>query len=307
MKNKILLCLLTSFILLGINVFAAEHIYDTSSVECSVTGELRESGYIGYNSKPAFSLNAEDGKVIWKMRLQEAVYYNVYVWKTLSEDACADAMVSYTSETQQKVEIPFNMQEGNAGWQLIGCYNMMGAGGTLEIYGTSGEMLISAIKFEEVGAEYAIVSKLSNADKSAVVLKVDGSSAIVGGAKKPVPDAVPTVINGRTLVPVRFITESIGAEVVWDEASRSATVTSDGKTIVFSLEKTEYTVDGITKQLDQPPLTINDRMMLPLRALSEEIGRKVFWDDSGLIVISKEDVSGLLDKAGVEDLIKVLK
>jgi len=115
------------------------------------------------------------------------------------------------------------------------------------------------------------------------------------------------VINGRTLVPVRFITESIGADVVWDEASRSATVTSEGKTIVFTLDKAEYTADGEIKQLDQPPMTINDRMMLPLRALSEEIGRKVFWDDSGLIVISKEDVSGLLDKTGVSDLIKVLE
>ena len=307
MKNRILLCLITAFIILSINVFAAEHVYDTASSECSITGELRESGYLGYNSKPAFSLNAEDGKVTWKMRLQETVYYNVYVWKTLSETACDNAMVSYTSETQQKVEIPFNMQEGNAGWQLIGCYNMMGAGGTLEIYGTSGEMLVSAIKFEEAGKEYATVSRLSGADSGAVALRVNGGAAIVGGAKKPVPDAVPTVINGRTLVPVRFITESIGADVVWDEASRSATVTSEGKTIVFTLDKADYTADGEIKQLDQPPMTINDRMMLPLRALSEEIGRKVFWDDSGLIVISKEDVSGLLDKTGVSDLIKVLE
>ena len=307
MKSRIISVLIAFIAVLSINVFAAESIYDTSSSECSIIGELKESEYIGYNAKPAFSLNAEDGKATWKVKLQEAVYYNIYVWKTLNETACQDAVVTYTSETQQKVEIPFNMQEGNAGWQLIGCYNMMGAGGTLEIYGTSGEMLISAIKFEEAGKEYATISRLSGADSGAVALRVNGGVAIVGGAKKPVPDAVPTVINGRTLVPVRFITESIGADVVWDEASRSATVTSEGKTIVFTLDKIEYTSNGEVKQLDQSPMTINDRMMLPLRALSEEIGKKVFWDDSGLIVISKEDVSSLLDKDGISDLIKVLE
>lgn len=307
MKSKILSVLIMVIAALSINVLAAENIYTTSSAECTITGEVKESEYIGYKSLPAFSLNAEDGKVTWKIRLQETVYYYVYVWKTLSEDACKDAVVTYTSETQQKVEIPFNMQEGNAGWQHIGCYNMMGAGGTLEIYGQSGEMLISAIKFEEAGKEYATVSKLNNADSGAVALKVNVGTAIVGRTKKPVPDAVPTIINARTLVPVRFITEAIGAEVVWDEASRSATVTSKDKTIVFTLDSAEYTVNGEVKKLDQPPMIINDRMMLPLRALSEEIGRKVFWDDSGLIVISKEDVSGLLDKAGVEDLNKVLK
>jgi len=307
MKNKIIIFIVSACIFFSTNIYAAENIFDTSSDECSVTGELKKSEYAGYNESPAFALDAQNGKVSWKIKLAETVYYKVYVWKTLSETACENAIVSYTSETQQKIEIPFNMQEGNAGWQQIGCFNMMGAGSTLEMYGQSGEMLISAIKFEEAGKEYQTVSKLNTADSKAVALKVNCSRSLVGGIEKPVPDAVPTIVNSRTLVPVRFITEAIGAEVTWDDASKSATVTANGKKIVFTLDKTEYTSDSEIKQLDQPPMIINNRMMLPLRALSEEIGRKVFWDESGLIVISKEDVSGLLDKSGVEDLNIILK
>ena len=307
MKNKIIICITLLFVFLTTNVWAAENIFDTSSDGCSVTGELIKSEYVGYNAVPAFALDAKNGKVSWKIKLKETVYYKVYVWKTLSETACENAVVSYTSETQQKTEIPFNMQQGNAGWQQIGCFNMMGAGSTLEIYGQSGEMLISAIKFEEAGKEYETVSKMNTADSTVVALKVDCSRSIVGGIEKNIPDAVPTIVNGRTLVPVRFVTESIGADVVWDADLKSATVTAEGKTMIFTLDKDEYISNGETKQLDRSPMIINNRMMLPLRALSEEIGRKVFWDESGLIVISKEDVSGLLDKSGVEDLKSILK
>ncbi len=307
MKNRIIICIALACVFFSTNAWAAENIFDTTSNECSVTGELKKSEYVGYNASPAFALDAQSGKVSWKIKLAEAVYYKVYVWKTLSETACENAVVAYTSETQQKTEIPFNMQEGNSGWQQIGCFNMMGAGSTLEIYGQSGEMLISAIKFEEAGKEYQTVAKMNTADSKAVALKVNCSRSLVGGIERTVPDAVPTIVNGRTLVPVRFITEAIGADVAWDDASKSATVTSEGKTIVFTLDKAEYTSNNEIKQLDQPPMIINNRMMLPLRALSEEIGRKVFWDESGLIVISKEDVSGLLDKSGVEDLNSILK
>lgn len=46
---------------------------------------------------------------------------------------------------------------------------------------------------------------------------------------------VPFTTNDRTLVPVRFISESIGAQVSWDEDTQTVTVTGEGKNITLTL------------------------------------------------------------------------
>ena len=129
--------------------------------------------------------------------------------------------------------------------------------------------------------------------KNTVSLYVGNSSAIVDNAKKPVDannvDVKPIIKDGRTLVPVRFIAESFGATVGWDAASRTVTVSANGKDIKLVLDSNKMTVAGTEKELDVPAQAINGRTMIPLRAMVEAIGKKVFWDNRGLIVISDND------------------
>ena len=109
----------------------------------------------------------------------------------------------------------------------------------------------------------------------------------------------PVVVNGRTMVPIRFISEAFGATVKWDNATSSATINADGHTLVFKLTQTAYTVDGTVKQLEQPLTTTNGRMMLPIRVISEDLGKNVYWEESnsGLIIINDKEivVQGLKD------------
>lgn len=71
----------------------------------------------------------------------------------------------------------------------------------------------------------------------------------------------------------------------------------------------KYYVNGEKKELDVPAQTVQDRTLIPLRAMVESLGKQVFWDDKGLIVIS--NTPGLLDSkadAGQNDaLISSLK
>ena len=97
---------------------------------------------------------------------------------------------------------------------------------------------------------------------------------------------VPFTENDRTLVPVRFISESFGAKVGWDDATQTVTVNANGKEIKMVLGKAEMTVDGKAVALDTPANTYQDRTFIPLRAMAEAINKKVFWDDRGLILIS---------------------
>ena len=56
-----------------------------------------------------------------------------------------------------------------------------------------------------------------------VSLKIDSNEANLNG-NATVLDVAPTMIDDRTMVPVRFISESVGANVSWDEASKTVTI-----------------------------------------------------------------------------------
>lgn len=127
----------------------------------------------------------------------------------------------------------------------------------------------------------ALLLDYANAYANNTLTKVDPENEAV----------VPFTENDRTLVPLRFISESVGAEVGWDEETQTATVTGEGKNITLTLGQSEMYVDGQAVALDAAAASYNDRTMLPLRALVEALGKNVYWDDRGLILITEPDIT----------------
>lgn len=107
-------------------------------------------------------------------------------------------------------------------------------------------------------------------------------------------NVVPIVQNDRTLVPVRFIAESFGADVSWDASVQSATIKLGNDTIVVPLNSNTISVNGSAVEIDVPAAIVENRTFLPLRAVSESLGKNVLWDSRGLIVITNKDT--LLDE-----------
>jgi len=128
-----------------------------------------------------------------------------------------------------------------------------------------------------------------------VALKVDNPNAFARGAKTYVDtnnlDIKPLVQNGRTLVPVRFISENIGATVSWDDATQTVGIKTKAKHITLQLGSDKMMVDGNAVTLDVPAQEIGGRTLIPLRALVEALGKEVFWDDRGLILITDDPVT----------------
>ncbi len=81
--------------------------------------------------------------------------------------------------------------------------------------------------------------------------------------------------ESRTMVPVRAISEAFGAEVGWDENSRTVTVKKDGVEIKLVIDKNEATVNGEVKKLDTCPVIVADRTMVPLRFIGEALSCNV--------------------------------
>lgn len=93
-------------------------------------------------------------------------------------------------------------------------------------------------------------------------------------------DTVPVIKDGRTLVPIRAIIESMGGTVSWDGATSKVTLSYKGDIIKLIINCTTAFLNGKEKALDVAPVVINGRTMLPIRFIAENFGCKVDWNGS---------------------------
>jgi hypothetical protein len=91
-------------------------------------------------------------------------------------------------------------------------------------------------------------------------------------------DVAPVIVNNRTLVPLRFISEALGASVLWDNSTKNVTVINNKRWIDLWPGEDMMVVDGKAVDLDVPPQLKNNRTMLPLRAIAESLDLQVQWD-----------------------------
>ncbi|MFC4302837.1 copper amine oxidase N-terminal domain-containing protein [Cohnella boryungensis] len=104
---------------------------------------------------------------------------------------------------------------------------------------------------------------------------------IVNGQKVRFPDTEPYVnTDGRTMVPVRFVSEMLGADVTWENSTQTAIIQYEGKTIRMPIGSNTVTVDGAAEELDTAAEMYEGRTMVPLRFVSEVLDSKVEWDAS---------------------------
>ena len=92
-------------------------------------------------------------------------------------------------------------------------------------------------------------------------------------------DVVPYIKNSRTYVPLRFITESLGASVEWNDETQEVTIRSEEAIIVLKIGSKYIKVDNSTFKIDVAPEIVNDRTMLPIRSIAEYLNCEVNWDD----------------------------
>jgi hypothetical protein len=117
--------------------------------------------------------------------------------------------------------------------------------------------------------------------------KIGSNIYYVGGVAK-VMDVAPYIKGDRTYVPMRYLGEILGAEVVWDDAARTVTLTKGDTTVVFTIGSTTYTVNGEAKTADVAPEIANDRTMLPARFVAEAFGATVGWDAATQTVLIQQ-------------------
>lgn len=93
-------------------------------------------------------------------------------------------------------------------------------------------------------------------------------------------DVQPINVNGRILVPLRGVFESLGAQVSWNPSFKTITAIKNNTTLTMQIGSKSAVVNGETKYLDQPPQIKNGRTLIPLRFVSEAFGASVSWNQS---------------------------
>ena len=93
-------------------------------------------------------------------------------------------------------------------------------------------------------------------------------------------DVPPRIVDGRTLVPLRFVGEALGAEVVWNGEARQVAYISDRTQILMTVGQTGVLINGRGMETDMAPMIIDGRTMVPVRFVSQWLGAVVKWDDA---------------------------
>ncbi len=125
------------------------------------------------------------------------------------------------------------------------------------------------------------------------VMADDAVKVLVNNKEVVFEDTAPFIENDRTLVPMRAIFESLGAQVAWDGETKtviSYDPVSD-VSITMQVDSNKMFINEKEVTLDVPAKIVGDRTVVPLRAISEGMSSKVDWDGATRTVTVTKDLT----------------
>ena len=195
-------------------------------------------------------------------------------------------------------------------WELAGYIDLKAGAHELSMIHTSGHFgrfdmvcVTDDRRFKPVNSlpTLAEIVNKNTYDPSKVVISEKGKEVIIDPNRPETDIAVkfndewmqfdvdPVLINDRTMVPLRAIFEKLGCEVSWDDVTETAIAKRNGVIVTVTVGSNAATIAGEPKYLDQPPVLLNDRTMVPLRFVSEAFGCYVEWQDETQSVFIEAD------------------
>lgn len=116
------------------------------------------------------------------------------------------------------------------------------------------------------------------AENEKVTVLLDGNEIVF-------PDAQPFIdTRDRTLVPIRFVSEAMSADVDWDDESKTVTIQKDKDVVKYTIHSTVAYLNDQLMSFDSFGILKEDRTFVPIRFISELLGCDVDWNDTSRIV-----------------------
>ena len=204
-----------------------------------------------------------------------------------------------TDECVKNSEYESNLLKSNLKWNTwlrtpytnnLSCY--------VRNVGTDGKIYYSYAYSSEIGVrpafylnENALLGMTgSGTEEDPYILIPDPNYVSVELNSEPLGfDVAPVMESDRVLVPMRAIFEALGATVNWTDYTQTATATKDNDVITLQIDNNIMTKNGEQITLDVPARLVNDRTLVPIRAVAEGLNAQVDWiDETNTVVITKE-------------------
>ena len=115
--------------------------------------------------------------------------------------------------------------------------------------------------------------------KNTIILTIDNKTVMVNGNAVE-NDVAPFIEKDRTMLPIRFIAETLGAKVEWDNDARQVRIEKDKTVILLTIDSDKAYVNDMAQILDSPAIIKSDRTFLPIRFVAENLGAAVDWNEN---------------------------
>ena len=116
-----------------------------------------------------------------------------------------------------------------------------------------------------------------------VVLHIDDAEIDIiknGFSESDVLDIPPHSINGTTLIPIRGIIDTFGADIIWHGDTKQVEINKDGVNISLKIDSNIAFVNGIDVPCESARV-VDGRTLIPLAFVSENLGCDVLWYEGG--------------------------
>lgn len=162
-------------------------------------------------------------------------------------------------------------------------------------------------RFKVFASFMLILSMVFTLAPSLSMAASDDIKIIVNGEQIKM-DVKPFIRNGRTFVPIRFVSEALDGEVDWDSVTKKIVIKKAGKEINIWIGLVKSVIGSIVKNdLDESPILKDGRTFVPLRFVAENLDCTVDWNSSTRTVIikakdyvEKESVINTIDSLGLK-------
>lgn len=153
-----------------------------------------------------------------------------------------------------------------------------------------GQALGNAIvtQFNDKFQEQPTTPTMPESDTTTVWMQLNSKTLKIND-KTTNMDTTPMLWKNTTYIPLRFLSEGIGATVKWDKKAQQVTVMAGNDTLKFWVNNNVMEVNGMKKNVGATVFVNKDgRTQVPLRFIAELLGWDVKWaQKDGSITLTK--------------------
>ncbi|MFF2885373.1 stalk domain-containing protein [Paenibacillus sp. NPDC057967] len=141
----------------------------------------------------------------------------------------------------------------------------------------------TAAGYTELGKTFS--EPLWGAYKTVKPRKSNVPISIVVGGKEVITDYAPVIKKGRTFLSLRDVTDALGAELQWNAATSTATITLEDRTVAITVGADTISINGKSEPLNAEPAYLQQfsgekKTYVPLAALSDGLGFQVVYRET---------------------------